>query len=206
MSSMNEWVFQRRKNRKQHLPDFIVTQEIINKISNVFDVPEERVRDLYENSWKIISEGMKRHYLAHVIRTMEEELRKLPGNDMFQICCTPVAEDSRDIGIASAHYYKGRYFSIYYHPKTDGKQLRIMLAHELGHLFLLELINTAGGYDYNIKTQIEPISTIMGIFTILDKNEFYHNKTVPFKHTSPDDVIKDFTLLLNRRKNIINIS
>ena len=47
------------------------------------------------------------------------------------------------------------------------------------------------------KTMIEPLSTILGIFTILDKNEFYHNKTAPFKHKTPEDVLGDFTLLMN---------
>jgi len=50
------------------------------------------------------------------------------------------------------------------------------------------------------------VSTIMGIFTILDKNEFYYNKTTPFKHTTPDDVLNDFNLMLNREKGISNLS
>jgi len=125
---------------------------------------------------------------------------------MFRIICTPIAEDSRDIGIASAHYYKGRFFAIYYHPKTDEKQLRIMLAHELGHLFLLELFYTSFGFNYNKETEIEPLSTIMGIFIILDKNEFYYNKTTPFKHTTLDNVLNDFKLLLNRGNDIKNLS
>ena len=81
-----------------------------------------------------------------------------------------------------------------------------MLAHELGHLFLLELVNTGFGHDYDEKTQIEPMSTIMGIFTILDKNEFYHNKTVPFKHNSIEEVLNDFKSLLNRKIGKYNLS
>ena len=148
------------------MPDFKVTPEIVAKISGMFGIPEDRVNSLHTMYQNKIYRAMKRHYLAHVIRTMEEVLRELPNNEMFRIICTPIAEDSRNIGIASAHYYKGRFFAIYYHPKTDEKQLRVMLAHELGHLFLLELVNTSFGLDYSEKTEIEPISTIMGIFTI----------------------------------------
>jgi hypothetical protein len=188
------------------MPDFKVTSETITQISNIFGIPENEVNTLHSTYMKKISRLMKRHYLAHVIRTMEETLRELPNNEMFRIICTPVAEDSKNIGIASSHYYKGRFFAIYYHPNTKEKQLRIMLAHELGHLFLIELVNTSFGFNYDAKTQIEPISTIMGIFTIFDKNEFYYNNTTPFKHDSPEEVLHDFQLLHNRDHGINNLS
>ena len=65
---------------------------------------------------------------------------------------------------------------------------------------------TALDKQYDEKTMTEPLSTILGIFTILDKNEFYHNKTTPFKHRSPEEVLKDFSLLKNRAFNKLNIS
>jgi hypothetical protein len=187
------------------VPDFKVTPEIINEISGVFNIAKEKVQALHRMYQKKISSAMKRHYLAHIIRTMEDTLRNLPGNEMFRIICTPVAEDSKDIGIACSHYYKGRFFAIYYHPKTNEKQLRIMLAHELGHIFFLELVSSSKVPNLDAKTVIELSSTVMGIFTILDKNEFYHNGTAPFKHASVVEVLNDFKLLHNRNHNVINI-
>jgi hypothetical protein len=186
--------------------DFKVTNEVIKIVSKTFCISENTVINFHNIYQNVIADTMKRHYLAHVIRAMEEKLRDIPGNEMFRIICTPVAADSKNIGIAGSCYYKGRFFAIFYHPKTDEKQLRIMLAHELGHLFLVELVNSKTGSNYDEKTEIEPISTILGIFTILDKNEFYHNKTAPFKHNTADDVIKDFQLLSNRDQGILNIS
>jgi Zn-dependent peptidase ImmA (M78 family) len=187
------------------MPDFCVTDEVESKIADLFDVPKERVKDL-NDFYKTIANDMKRQCLSHVIRTMEEILRKLPGNEMFQIICSPIDENSKNLGIASAHYYKGRYFAIFYHQKTDEKQLRIMLAHELGHLFLVELYNSYFNAQNDEQTLIEPVSTILGIFIILDKNEFYHNKTAPFKHNCLEDVLKDFSLLKNRDEGKFNIS
>ena len=187
------------------MPDFKVTKEVVGQISGMFNVPEQKVKN-FHLIWQSISGSMKKQYLAHVIRTMEDAIRDVPGNEMFRIICAPVDKDSRNIGIASSHYYKGRFFAIYYHPQTDEKQLRVMLAHELGHLFLVELANSHLGTDYNEKTQIEPASTILGIFTILDKNEFYHNSTAPFKHKTLDEVLADFQLLHNRKHGVINLS
>ena len=187
------------------MPDFTATGELVSKIAAQFNTPEKTVADL-RDFYQRFAADMKRQYLAHVIRTMEEQLRTVSGNEMFRIVCSPVDESSKELGIAGAHYYKGRYFAIFYHPRTDEKQLRVLLAHELGHLFLLEFVNSTLDKQYNEKTMIEPLSTILGIFTILDKNEFYHNKTAPFKHKTPEEVLADFSLLKNRAASTLNIS
>jgi hypothetical protein len=180
------------------VPDFSVTKELISKISEQYGVSEKQVEELH-SFFLNIKDKMKEQYLAHIIRTLEARLRKIPGNEMFQIACSPVAENSKQLGIAGAHYYKGRYFSIFYHPETEEKQLRILLAHELGHLFLVEFFNaTLDAQKFDEKSEIEPMSTILGIFTILDKNEFYHNKTALFKHRSVEEVLQDFNLLVGR--------
>jgi len=188
------------------MPDFRITTEAITKIADDYKLSFEFVSDLHNIYKQKISDTMKFHYLAHVIRAMEDTLRQIPGNEMFRIECKPIAIESKDIGIAGSYYYKGRFFAIHYHPNTKEKQLRIMLAHELGHLFLVELFNANTGANLTEKTKIEPISTILGIFTIFDKNEFYHNKLVPYRHTSPEEVLHDFKQLANREKKYYNIS
>lgn len=187
------------------MSDFDVTDSLLEKIASRFKISTEQVSSIH-NIYKNIVKGMKRHYLAHVIRTMEDFLRNQPGNEMFRIICSPVAESEKSLGIASAHYYKHRYFAIYYHPQTDEKQLRVMLAHELGHLFLVDMLNDIADQHFDEKTMLEPMSTIFGVFTILDKNDFYHNKTAPFKHKSPDEILDDFSLLLNKDAGKLNIS
>jgi Zn-dependent peptidase ImmA (M78 family) len=187
------------------MPDFTVTDEIIAKIANQYNIPKESI-ELLQKFYESFTNDMKQQYLAHVIRTMEERLRKISDNDMFRIVCSPVDSASKELGIARAQYFKKRYFVIYYHPNTDEKQLRVMLAHELGHLFLIEMVNSTLDEKYDEKAKFEPLATIFGIFAIFDKNEFYHNKTTPFKHKSPDEILGDFALLHNRDKSIYNIS
>jgi Zn-dependent peptidase ImmA (M78 family) len=187
------------------MPDFSITDEIVSKIVKQFDTSQTQVETLRQ-FYMDFAHDMKRQYLAHVIRTMEERLRQISGTEMFRIVCSPVDESSRVLGIASAQYYKNRYFAIYYHPKTDEKQLRVLLAHELGHLFLVELVNSTFDKQYDEKTEIEPLATIFGIFSIFDKNEFYHNKTAPFKHESTDAILRDFSLLRNRTRGRLNVS
>jgi len=187
------------------MSDFTVTDEIIAKIAVQYNRPKEWVgeaRRFYEHC--IIN--MKQQYLAHLIRTMEEQLRKISGNPMFRIVCSPVEETAKELGIARAQYFKNRYFAIYYHPKTDEKQLRMLLAHELGHLFLVEMANSTFNEQYTEKTEVEPAATIFGILAIIDKNDFYHNKTPTFMHHSVEEILNDFMLLHHRNTGILNIS
>ena len=188
------------------MPDFTITDEIISKIAKQYSVKKERI-EVVREFYKKFSGSMKQQYLAHVIRTMEDRLRVVTGNEMFRIICSPVAASSPELGLAKSQYYPGRFFAIYYHPSTNEKQLRVLIAHELGHLFLVELANSIPDTrECNEGTETEPLSSILGIFIIMDKNEFYHNKTVPYKHTSPDEVLKDFSLMEKRSKNIFNVS
>jgi Zn-dependent peptidase ImmA (M78 family) len=187
------------------MPNFTVTDEIVSQIAEQYSFPIEQVKAL-KQFYDSFAKGMKEQYLAHIIRTMEECLRQVSENPLFRIICSPVDETSKLLGIAGAHYYKNHYFAIYYHPRTDEKQLRVLLAHELGHLFFIEMMNSAFNKQYDEKTAVEPLATIFGIFTIFDKNEFYHNKTAPFKHNSPEEILNDFKLLSNRHIGKYNTS
>ena len=189
----------------QPMPDFTLTDDILEKIAKRFNFDIAQLKNL-RRFYGGFAEDMKQQYLAHVIRMMEELLRKVSGNEMFRIVCSPVLSSAENLGIAGAHYYKNRYFAIYYHPNIEQKQLRVLLAHELGHLFLIELINSKFDRQYDEKTMIEPLSTLLGIFIIFDKNEFYHNKTVSFRHTTPEAILDDFSLLRNREQGKLNIS
>jgi len=178
------------------MPSFEVTPEVIAEISKRLNIPEDRVRNLH-TFWLKSVKTIEQQYLAHVVRAMEQELRKLPGHDFFKIEFVQIA------GAAGrrpwAHYQKGQYFAIYFCQNRDEKQLRIELAHELGHLFLVEFFNSKGE-DLSKDTELEPASSIMGIFTILEKNEFYQNRTPGFLHETVNEVLQDFEALHNKWK------
>jgi len=185
------------------MANFTVTPEIITKISGDFKIQEKEVDALYKAYECKIAGKMGQHYLAHLIRTMEETLRKLPGYELFCIVDSPTSGEGRLLDMAGSQYFPQRLFVMYYDPRTDEKQLRNMLAHELGHLFLTEFFN-AGAWDN--KDIVERYSTLFGIFAILDKNDFYHNKTKPFKHDKLEDVLDDFILMHNRKLGKLNTS
>lgn len=179
-----------------------IDDEKIEAIAKTFNTDRDTVKKMH-SVYKEISEGMRYQYLAHVIRTVEVKMRQALGNPLFQIQCIAVDEESPLIGFGSAQYYENNCYLIYYHPKLDDKQLRIVIAHELGHLVVEVLVKKDG--DPN-KDCSEPLSSMLGILTILDKNDFYQCRASQYQHSSWQDIIKDFSLLKNQTEGIYNVS
>lgn len=177
------------------------------QIMNTFSVDED-IFDALNTHYAKIKDGMKKQYLAHMIRTMEVQLQELTQNPFFKITVTPMPSASKDLNIACASYQKNCFFSIYYPPHLDDRQLRVCLAHELGHLYLIEYANhVLENANFNENTDIEPLSTVFGILAILDKNDFYATiKEKHLMHKNWDDLLLDFALLNNRSQKIYNIS
>lgn len=184
-----------------NLQRFKATPERLNFIANKFDINVDSVEKIAQ-MYQEISEGIKYQYLAHVIRTVEAEIRKQQGFELFQIQCVPVTDDSIPCGFGSAQYYEGHIYIIYYDSKMDEKQLRIVIAHELGHL----VVETILKGDLPSNQSSEPLSSIFGILAILDKNDFYHSPLSRYQHSSAEEIIDEFILLRNRARQRYNIS
>lgn len=179
-----------------------INDEKIAVIAQTFGTDRDTVKKM-NALYKDISEGMKYQYLAHVIRTVEEKIRIELHNPLFQIQCIPVDKASPLTGFGSAQYFEQDCYLIYYHPELDDKQLRILIAHELGHLVVEVLVRKAEDPNNDCS---EPLSSILGVLTILDKNDFYQCRASQYQHSSWQDIIKDFSLLKNQTEGIYNMS
>jgi hypothetical protein len=183
------------------MDQFKVDDEKIAYISQQFSVSEKRVRDIYAFFNHVIT-NEKYQYLAHIIRTMEAYIREKTGNPMFQINCKPLGLSAKEFHIGCAQYFPGKFFTVFFPPQMNEKQLRVCLAHELGHLFIIEMLNNGKGSDEESPLsqdfQTEPVSSIFGVFTILDKNHFYQEYEKPFNHKLWEDIVKDFVFLQDK--------
>jgi hypothetical protein len=186
------------------MSEFSVTDEKIAYISDQFRVTKSQVKLIHELFSKVIG-GVENQYLAHIIRCMESYIRKKTGSPMFQINTSPLDPASPMLNVGCAQYYPKRYFTIFFHPRMDKRQLRVCLAHELGHLFIIELLNegkTNGSELFDKTTLTEPVSSIFGIFTILDKNHFYKETALKFNHHSWEELVQMFIYLQDKTANV----
>jgi hypothetical protein len=185
------------------MSEFSITDEKIAHISSQFHIKKSDT-ELVHNLFSRVIDGVKNQYLAHIIRCMESYIRQKTGNPMFQINTFPIDPNSPVLNVGCAQYYPKCYFTIFFHPRMDEKQLRACLAHELGHLFIIELLNEEKTDDsklFDKTTLTEPLSSVFGIFTIMDKNHFYREKAPNFNHHSWEEIVQAFVHLQEKIAN-----
>jgi len=105
------------------------------------------------------------------------------------------------LNVGCAQYFPKQFFTVFFHPNMEERHLRVCLAHELGHLFIIELVNenkNDGETLLNAGALTEPLSSIFGIFTIMDKNDFYKDRGRKLNHNSWEKILEDFILLQNK--------
>ncbi len=158
--------------------EFELDNEKKQIIANDLGLPLSNITDV-ERMYAKIKRGMKEQYLAHLIRTLENQLKEITENKFFQIVVQPVPAEDENLEVSCAEYVEKCYFVIYYPENMHGRQLRVQLAHELGHLFLIECFNAIKDNEhYDEKSNTEPLSTLFGLLAIMDKNDYYIKKNI----------------------------
>ena len=178
---------------------FEFTDETVAHIAEKFNIDRQTIKTLYDK-YADIHKRMKSQYLAHVMRSLEDYVRETCDAPFFCITCTPSSNNPAIKGTGCASYKKNQCFNILFDSMLDAREARVVIAHELGHLFSIITF----GMEY--KDKHEPLSSVFGIFTIIDKNNFYANETRPLLHHSCNDIVDDFALLKNRADERYNIS
>lgn len=199
-----------------------LSSKTLKTIADRLDIPENLVdinffRELLQ---KRIIQHLRFHPLAHLFRVMEAELRRLTKNPFFQIRYEPLGTDDKLEDVCEGRYYigknqqgkqAGRMFIVYYHPHLNEKQLRVCVAHELGHLYLLELYNF---YLLNEKKEpitearnflSEPLSSLFALFLIDEKDAFYRdgeniNSFCHNRHNRLEDILETLVLMRDKLK------
>ncbi len=147
------------------------------------------------------SSGLRTQFLSHLIRSMELIIRERTGHPFFQIVLRALPENDTELEVGTAQYQKNRFFIIYYHPCMDLTQLRVCLAHELGHLFLSALM----GHEKPIK-KTESMASVFGCLALIDKNRFYKTRAREFVRPDENSIVDDFAQMRNRKKDRYNLS
>jgi hypothetical protein len=175
--------------------EFLITEERLNLIATTFKIPIESVKWLYDEFCSI-EKRMKERRLAHISFVLEDEIKRRKKNPKFIIEYVPYAVKTLKRRGSMSRSLPEK-FTIYYDDTLPEKDIRVNISHELGHLYMAECYKES--HNANIYKSIkfeettEPLSTIFGIFTVLNKNHFYNNlDTLVQRHNDWESVLKDF--------------
>ena len=172
-----------------------LSNEAIDLAHKAFSVTPSQIKK-FEARYKSLVGKIPYQYMAHIIRSLETYIRKERGMNFFRIVCTPSDTEKIKNGLAAGFYKENRYYNICYNKHADELQVRVAIAHELGHLFyLIE-------YDKLMDDKHEPMSSLFGAFVMIHKLKTSSKR----KHRSEKDIIDDFTLLMNTENEIYNMS
>ena len=173
----------------------------------------------YENNFNsIILPVVKRHFLSHLVTTIEELINEKKKHDflehiknsansntlydyktierlvnhkmlrLFSIILVPV-----ESGKLKARTYcigKGTGAMVTYWKDLPKKQIRILIAHELGHI--------ADKYIFENTNSGDDTATLFGYIALQDRNNFYKNKVKEFTNESDLAIYNEIVNLCNR--------
>ncbi|WP_300712535.1 hypothetical protein [uncultured Brachyspira sp.] len=183
--------------------DFKVNREIKSKIKKELNIGNgyDFIFNFYNDK---VRKNIKNSYLAHYIRSLEQQLKEYTDNPFFSIIVKPLPINSKNLNVSVGNYYPKRYVTIYYHPLMDEIQLRDCLAHEIGHIFICTLLSNKIKVDHKKYNNTEPLASLIGILFMIDINDFYKNRCKEYAKRDYEEIIQNFLHINDRKKQLNN--
>jgi len=144
-------------------------KDIRECLARTFKVPEERCEDFYRVYNETILPLIQEEFLAHLVSVAEDLVfKKIKANDpkapRFKIT---LWKNNPTNGKATMRVWRSGAI-IAFNPQNDYRDLRIFVAHELGHLFCRYNILNGNSTNNN--------ADLLAFFAISGKNTFYNEK------------------------------
>ncbi len=181
---------------------FKINQDRTKEIAKRFDVDPKLVKNVHDMYANEIVPLLQDQYLAHLCRALEEFLRSKGESDSFTIRLKSIKRKSGFGG--RIQYIKERedktaQYMIHYYDQIEDLQKRIIISHELGHILFAIIFKhqNDGKIDPNTIEHVEPLSSLLGFFALLDRSDFYKESSGTFTHTSFEKLLSDFSLIHN---------
>jgi hypothetical protein len=151
-------------------------------------LPVNAVKFVYNLYKSTIDSRMEKQYFAHSIRAMEQFAAYM-GRQVhirhwaLKDCRFPCYVDDNK-----------SYFHIYY-PDTfpaDSKEIRMGIAHELGHLFFSTNARKEGNSEKEESITEEEVAKVFGLFLLLGRSALYLEKKDVFGGMPEEDIAKEY--------------
>jgi hypothetical protein len=172
---------------------FQLTEKELPAIAEGLKVDEVLVKELFPY-FRDFYETVKFQHLAHIIRAMELLVRERDKNPSFRIVWKSMPV-SKTADLAVSFKWPDKFGIVIpaelVNNEKDLVNLRVHVAHELGHLFYITFHPENKG-----KTKLNhDMANVFGVFAMLERNKFYKEKAPNMCHKTWDDVINDFLQL-----------
>ncbi|TXJ45253.1 ImmA/IrrE family metallo-endopeptidase [Brachyspira aalborgi] len=192
-----------------------ILKKDIDKISSNLKIDTDIVNNIINDFDNILQPVIQQNYLSHLVSSIEtiinEKIKEKLHNELIKTDRTE-EEIKQKLYLIDTKYFRvfpillkpfpteNKKKAICYDIKTGGAiilydknmkdtQKRLLIAHELGHLYL-KYVSTIKD-----KKELEKIVTVFGILAILDKDDFYKNRTKDLISKSIDEILSNARVL-----------
>jgi Zn-dependent peptidase ImmA (M78 family) len=158
----------------------------IRVISERFGLPPANVRQIYDEYNEKINSLMAKQYLGHSIRAMEQFVYAEKGKRSFHVRCMEL-----DKILLPVYCDYDSYFLVWYPKNLNETEVRMAIAHELGHLFF-NTKERRQAYDETAKKNLEAVANVFGYFLLMGRNAFYSGKEDPFQDSAWQSIMTEY--------------
>ena len=178
--------------------------EILARLAKEWDIPKETSREYDSYFANAIKPVIKTNYLSHLVTAVENMVNESRIQDCFKalaeveprsgyewfkmhlgsktlrlysIVLVPICIKRR---ATTRHHHSGAI--IYYNSNYDEKTIRILIAHEIGHIVNRELLK---------KEDTERAANLFTYIAMHDKNKFYSEECEQFVSKSDIQILND---------------
>ncbi|MEL5717427.1 ImmA/IrrE family metallo-endopeptidase [Treponema pedis] len=197
------------------MADVELNFNIINKLHNTFNVPEEEITELLKFFNNRLKPAIKVHYLSHLVSSIEEMINEQEKKEFLDYI-KETERTEKDIATLTnlinerrlrlftinlqalpgvkrkaKTYKKAGGVMIYYAGSLLENEKRFAIAHELGHIVSEYLLK-------NQQSNNENYASLFAYVALLDKNNFYKNECSAY-------ISKTDVELFNEYMNVLHI-
>jgi hypothetical protein len=187
-------------------------EDISSRLSRDLEISDSMVKEHTKFFTDVIRPKIKTKFLSHLVTTIEDlinekrmkevlESVKEKRNDIKLIRSVLASRNvrfysivliPRDIRRRATTRYHNFGASIYYNPRYEGKQIRILIAHELGHIVNKELLSTEDD---------ESTANLFTYIAMQDKNNFYNKECKEYLFKSDIQILNEILNVCNTLKD-----
>jgi len=159
-----------------------IKQDVLDKLCKDFKIEEDTCKAYNKLFYERIEKNLKFRYLSHLVSTIEdmindifkvEQKRVLIRRNyrLYSILLRPL-EGLQRKGFVQHHNYGS---IIAYNPEMDDREIRILIAHELGHIINLYVLHCEDTQNR---------ANVFSFVAINGKDQFYKKEAERFTYPS----------------------
>jgi len=183
------------------MTDFKITEDKISVIANELGVDPNSVAAFLPIFKEFYNEVRNQH-LASVMRALELYVRRKHNKASFTVNWVFMPQGAVNTKYTVGLHWPWGYFIVIPFEYNEIHQIRTLVAHELGHLFYA--IEHPG--NVQDKKLNQKMANVFGVFTMLERNEFYKEKAPKMMRSTWIQVVNDFKQLDNRESGKVGVS